>query len=629
MGFLRGAWRFLIGVKDALALLFLLLFFMLLFAAMNATAPLVVPKGTALLLDLDGVIVDQATERSPFEMLASDSEIIPETQVRDIVEAIDRARVDDRVRSIVLQMDGFYGAGMANLQSIGAALKAFKAAGKPVYAYSSAYLDDSYYLAAHANESWLNPLGAVLLTGPGGSGLYFKGALDKLGVDINVFRVGTFKSAVEPFTRTDASPEAEAANQALVDTLWDVWTTDVQSVRPKVKIDAITATLPARVRVAGGDFARQALNDALVDKIGTYVDFGRQMAARVGEGEDERPGSYNQIDYRDYLHASMPLRGTTGPAIGVVYVAGEIVDGKAGRGTAGGDTIAELIDKATTDDDIKALVVRIDSPGGSVVASEKIRQAIVAAKEKGLPVVASFGPTAASGGYWIATAADEIFAQPSTITGSIGVFAMIPTFERTLDKLGINADGVKSTPYSGEPDVLNGLSPDVRMLLQASVEDIYRRFTGLVSKARNLSAAQVDQIGQGRVWAGGTAHQLRLVDRLGGLDAAVAAAAKRARVDPEDVRTVDIEVAPYLPFQLLSQFIGPQEQEQQPGSDAFAKLAQAGQYRAAGALIEATRVANGATIQARCLNCVGLVPTVPDASKAKGWLSAIAAVLDR
>lgn len=626
MGFLRGAWRFLVGVKDALALLFLLLFFMLLFAAMNASPALSVPSGSALVLDLDGVIVDQAKERSPVEVLAGSSDMVPEIQVRDLVEAIDRARTDDRVKSIVLQLDGFYGSGMANLQSVGAALKAFKAAGKPVYAYSSAYLDDSYYLAAHATEAWLNPLGAVLLTGPGGSNLYFKGALDKLGVDVNVFKVGTYKSAVEPFIRSESSPEAQAANQALVDTLWDVWTTDVQTARPAVRIDPIMANLPARVRAAGGDFARQALADRLIDKVGTYVDFGTAMSKRVGEGDDDRPGAYNQIDYRDYLRASSSKRPTGGSAVGVVYVSGEIVDGQGGRGTAAGDTIAELIADATADTNIKALVVRIDSPGGSVTASEKIRQALADAKADGLPVVASFGPVAASGGYWVSTAADEIFAQPSTITGSIGVFAIIPTFEKTLAKFGINADGVKSTPYSGEPDVLSGLTPDVRTLLQASVEDIYRRFTGLVAKARNLPVTRVDEIGQGRVWAGGTAHQLRLVDRFGGLDAAVAAAAKRAGLDPNNVRTVDVEVKPSLTYQLLDQFIEPRE-EQPQGDDAFAKLTRASQFRLASTLVDATRVADGATMQVRCLTCLGFSASSPDVREVKGLLGRIASVL--
>jgi protease IV len=619
MSFLRGAWRFLVGVKDALALLFLLLIFALILAA-RSSAPVTVPSGSALVLDLDGVIVDQASERSAVEVIADSSDVIPEIQARDVIEAIDRARADDRVKSIVLQMDGFFGAGLANLQSIGEALAAFKREGKPVYAYSSAYIDDSYYLAAHANEAWLNPLGAVLLTGPGGSGLYFKGALDKLGVDVNVFRVGTYKAAVEPFTRTEASPEAEAANQALVDTLWDVWTTDVQRARPKVRVEAITNNFPARLRAAGGDFARQAVADGLVDRIGSYVDFGRAMATRVGEGDDDRPGAYNQIGLRDYLRSSSPSRSTTGGAVGVVYVSGEIVDGQAGRGLAAGDTIADLIAEATANDSIKALVVRVDSPGGSVTASEKIRQALVDARADGLPVIASFGPTAASGGYWVATAAEQIYAQPGTITGSIGVFALIPSFENTLAKLGVGADGVKSTPYSGEPDVLQGLGPDVRSLLQASVEDIYRRFTGLVAKARNLPVARVDAIGQGRVWAGGTARQLQLVDQFGGLDEAVAAAAKRAGL-PADARVINVEVQPSLQFQLVEQFFGPEEQQ---GGDAFTRLTRASQLRAAGAVVAATRIADGPTMQARCLGCAGLTYDLPAAREAKGWLATLA-----
>lgn len=621
MSFLRGVWRLLMGVKDALALLFLLLVFMLLFVVTQSTSPLAIPSDSALVLDLDGVIVDQASERSAVEVIADSSDMIPEIQVRDVVEAIDRAREDDRIKSIVLQLDGFYGSGMANLQSIGTALKAFKAEGKPVYAYSSAYVDDSYYLGAQANEAWLNPLGAVLLTGPGGSGPYFKGALDKLGVDVNVFRVGTYKAAVEPFTRTEASPEAKAANQALVDTLWDVWTSDVQAARPKVKVDAVTGNFPERVRAAGGDFAKQALADGLVDKVGSYVEFGRTMAKRIGEGDDDRPGSYNQVDYRDYLRGSSTNRRTSGDAVGVVYVAGEIVDGQAGRGMAGGDTIADLIAEATAKDEIKALVVRVDSPGGSVSASEKIRQALVDARADGLPVVASFGPVAASGGYWVATAADEIYAQPSTITGSIGVFALIPSFENTLGKLGVSADGVKSTPYSGEPDVLRGLSPDVQTLLQASVEDIYRRFTGLVATARKLPPTRVDEVGQGRVWAGGTAQQLRLVDHFGDLNTAIAAAAKRAGL-PADARVVNVEVQPSLPFQLLEQLFGPKEQESE--SDAFARLARASQLRTAGAFVAATRIAQGPTMQARCLSCAGLTYDLPAAREAKGWLATLA-----
>lgn len=611
MAFLRGLWRFLIGVKDALVLLFLLLFFVALWGALHVRAPLQVPNGSALLVDLDGFVVDQASERTPLELATGGVDVMPEIEAREVVAAIRHAKDDKRIKALVLQLDNFFGAGQANLQSIGAALRNFRASGKPVYAYSTAYIDDSYYLAAHADQLWMNLLGGVLLTGPGGPNLYFRQALDKLKVDVNVFRVGTYKAAVEPFTRSEASPEARAAEQTLVDTLWNSYAADVRQVRPRADVDAYLSTLQERVAAARGDLARTAVAGGLVDKLGSYADFGNHLRKLVGKAPaDDVPGGFNQIALQDYLRSANPLAGGSGDAVGIVYVAGNIVDGNAPPGTAGGDTIADLIEKALTDDKIKALVVRIDSPGGSVLASEKIRQALATARSEGLPIVASMGPVAASGGYWVATAADEIYAQPSTITGSIGVFAVVPTFQRTLADLGINADTVKSTPYSGEPDIWNGLSPETRTLLQASVEDIYRRFTGLVAQARKLPVERVDQIAQGRVWAGTTAKQLGLVDHLGSLDAAVAAARKRAGLKA-DARTIDIEVEPSLPFQLLDQFMGKEEPQEKQARDPFAKLARVSQLRAASALLDAAGVARGATIQARCLSCVTYLPPQP------------------
>ncbi len=603
MRFLRGLWRVLVGVKDALALILLLLVFVGLWGATRGGGPAIVPSGSALVIDLDGTLVDQPSERNFAAVFTGGNDPAPQVRARDVIEAIHRATNDGNIKSIVLDLDMFLGSGQANLQSVGEALRAFKAKGKPVYAYGAAYIDDGYYLAAQANEAWLDPLGGVLLSGPGGSNLYFKSALDKLGVDVEVFKVGTYKSAVEPFIRSDSSPEAKAANQALVDALWASYTSDVEAARPKVRLDAVLANLPERVKAAGGDFAKAALTDGLVDKIGTRVAFGREMAKRVGKGSDNRPGNFNSIRMADYLRATSPVRDTSGSAVGIVYVAGDIVDGKAPPGTAGGDTIADLISEATAKDNIKALVVRIDSPGGSVSASEKIRQAIADAKAEGLPVVASMGPVAASGGYWVSTAADEVFAEPSTITGSIGVFAIIPTFAKTLEKLGIGADGVKSTPYSGEPNVLQGLTPSTKLLLQASVEDIYRRFTGLVATARHLTPARVDQIGQGRVWAGGTAHQLGLVDHLGGLDDAIAAAAKRASLDPVKARTIDIETKPAFFVQLLERGFG--NDQDSGGGDAYARILRQSQARAASQIADALSVSGGATMQARCLACAG------------------------
>jgi protease-4 len=619
MTILRTIWRLLVAVKDALVLLLLLLFFVGLWGALQFRSAVTVPNGSALVVDLAGVIVDQAREPSPAEFLSGAS-IVPEIEAAELAATIRHAAGDARIKALVLQMDDFLGAGEANLQSIAGAMKTFRASGKPVYAYATAYLDDGYYLAAQANEAWLNPLGAVLLTGPGGSGLYFKEALDKLAVTVNVFRVGAFKSAVEPFIQSAPSPEAREAEQALVDALWSTYVTGVQEARPGIDVNAYIAQLPQRVRAEDGDLARAALASKLVDKVGTFAAFGREARKLVGAPtSEEAPGSFNQVDYTDYRRSlGSRLSGAGGgPAVGLVYVSGTIVDGEAPPGEAGSDTLSALIEDALTDDGIKALVVRIDSPGGSVLASEKIRQALLQAKTRGIPVVASLGPVAASGGYWVATAADEIIAQPSTITGSIGVFAIIPSFERTLAELGVNAAGVRSTPLSGEPDVLAGLSPESRELLQLSVEDIYRRFVSIVATARKLPPERVEQVAQGRVWAGTAAQSFGLIDRFGGLDAAVAAAAKRAGLG-DSPRTVDVEVAPWLPLQFLQEFGGSSATAAPSAQrDGFSKLARVGEMRAAAALSAAHAAAVGPRLQALCLACAAHQPG-PSASSVGG-----------
>lgn len=627
MAVARGIWSVIVGIKDLLVLLLLVLFFVLIWAALRAGAPLTVPSGAALVLDLDGSVVEQATPGSPFDLVSGRTRS-SEVQIRDVLAALDNARTDDRIKLVVLDLDTFLGTGEANLQSIGAALRTFKASGKPVYAYSTAYTDDGYYLAAQANQAWMNPLGGVLLTGPGGPNLYFKAALDKLDVDVNVFRVGTYKSAVEPFTRTESSPEAKDASQALVNSLWATYASDVAAARKGVDVNAFLANLPARVTASGGDFAQAALKAGLIDKVGSRADFGRMIAAKVGPGKDQRPGAFNAVKLADYGVATRS-RGS-GPAIGIVYVAGNIVDGEAPRGTAGGDTIALQVEKALADDNIKALVVRIDSGGGSVLASERIREALAEAKTKGLPIVASFGPVAASGGYWVATAADEIVAQPSTITGSIGVFAVIPTFNRSLKALGVGTDGVKSTPYSGDPDIIQGLTPDTKLILQASVEDIYRRFTGLVATARKLPVSRVDQIGQGRVWAGTTARQIGLVDTLGGIDVAIASAARRAKL-PADTRTVDVERAQPLLSQLLAGALGiDKEDDTQAARDPFARGQRLSRLRLLGALGQAQAVATGPAIQVSCLECTSIgIPLASDVAAGESWLARAGALLGR
>ena len=624
MTVVRYTWRFLVGVKDLLVLLLLLLFFGALWTALNSRSTVSVPDGGALVLHLDGAIVDQAADQSPLEFV-SGRNMAGQVQERDIIRGIDSAASDNRIKTVVLDLDTFVGAGQANLQAIGQALQRFRKTGKTVNAYATAYTDDGYYLAAQANRIWLNPLGGVLLTGPGGSNLYFRNALDKLHIDVNVFKVGTYKAAVEPFTLARSSPEARAANQALVDSLWGSFIADVKVARPAADINAFISQLPQRLGASGGDQAKAALDSRLVDAIGTRSDFDAALVKQVGSGDQRSFGTYSGITLASYLAATDTVLPQSGPAVGIVYVTGDIVDGEAPRGTAGGTTIARAIASAVADnDDLKALVVRVDSGGGSELAAEEIRQALIDAKKQGLPIVASFGPVAASGGYWVSTAADEVFALPSTITGSIGVFAIIPSFNRSLAELGIGVDGVKSTPYSGEPDVLAGLSPETRVILQASVEDIYRRFTGLVATARKLPVTEVDRIGQGRVWAGSTALQLKLVDKMGGLDAAVAAAAARAGIKGK-VRTIDIE-RPEAPLvALFRSVMGPGDEQEQVSRDPFAKLAATSRLRLLAAVGDMGAIAKGPTMQAACAECSGMgSPRVARAQSGEGWLAKLA-----
>ena len=625
MSLARRTWWLLVGVKDFLVLLLLLLFFAGLWAVLGNRAAFNVPDGSALVLNLEGAIVDQASEEDPLQLVLGATGR-SEVQARDIIRAIDLAAADSRIKMMVLDLDLFVGGGQANLQSITAAMQRFRKAGKPIEAYATAYTDDGYYLASAANRIWLSPLGAVLLTGPGGSGLYFKNALDKLDIDIEVFRVGTYKAAVEPFTRADASPEARAADQALVDGLWQTWLGDVAARRPRTDVALWLRGLPQRIAAADGDQAKAAQAAGLVDRIASRTEFDDVLLAEVGDPAKAASLPYNGIRLAGYLAARHKPPSSSGPAIGIVYVAGNIVDGEAPRGTAGGATIAAAIREAVAKKkDLKALVVRIDSPGGSVTASEEIREALMEAKASGLPLVASMGPVAASGGYWIASAADEIIAQPSTITGSIGVFAIIPTFPRALARLGVNTDGVKATPYSGEPDLLAGIGPETRQLLQISVEDIYSRFTGLVAESRKLPVAEVNRIGQGRVWTGTDAKRLKLVDGMGGMDAAVAAAVKRASLTGSP-QTIDIEPARSPVVEALEALFGPAGSMAAQARDPFAKLSLASRSRLFSALADLRLMAHGPTMQASCLSCAAMgTPRLAAAARMEQQLGAIAA----
>jgi protease-4 len=600
MQFLKGVWGFLVGVKDALVLLFMLLLFGALWASLSMRAPIAsVPDGAALNIELNGLLVDQATEPTPLALLGGET-IVRDTETMTLVKAIDRAAEDPAITRITLDLDRFMGGGLANLESVGAALVRFRAKNKQVEAWATAYSDDAYYLASHASSIGIDPMGAVILAGPGGSNLYFKEALDKLKVNVEVFRVGTYKSFVEPFTRTEASPEAKAADRALAEDLWASWRTGVQSQRQELDVAALLESWPARVAGANQPQAELAKSAGLVDEVLSRNAWHKRLRDQLGKGDDpDRPGDFKRIDLRDYWNARKPT-SQTGPAVAVVHVAGNIVDGESPAGSAGGDTITEQIEDALADSDVKALVVRVDSGGGSAMASEQIRLAMAEARARKLPVIASFGPVAASGGYWIGTGADMIFASPATITGSIGVFGVIPTFQGTLKELGISTDGVRTTPFSGQPDIVGGLNAPTRTLIQAGVEDIYQQFLVRVSTARKMPVAQVAPIAEGRVWSGRQAKELKLVDQYGDLQAAVREAGKRAGIKGEPrVKTM----APPTPF--LVELLLSLEGGSTAPRDALARAVTVSRLKAAAQVEAAVSVAMGPTVQAHCLTCMG------------------------
>lgn len=605
MTFVRGIWSILVGIKDALVLIFMLLFFVTLWSlsSMWTSARTIPSGGGALDIDLSGTVVDEASDISPLAVL-SGSPVIQQTEIRSLVRAIDVARTDTSIKAIALNLDGFMGGGQANLDALGEALDRFRAAGKPVEAFATAYADSGYFVASHASHIWMSPEGAVLISGPGGSSLYFKEALDKLNVNVEVFRVGKFKSFVEPYTRTDRSPEAREADQQLVDDVWKLYRTNVEAHRKGLQLDTLLATMPERLRDAGKPAAELAVDWGLVDRLGGRIAFSQAMHKLVGDGDKpERLDDYAAVDLDDYL-AAHPEK-TRGSAVGVIHIAGSIVDGESPAGDAAADSIAELVEKAVADPDVKAIVVRIDSPGGSVTASERIREALVAAKADGMPIVASFGPVAASGGYWVATAADAIYARPSTITGSIGVFGVIPTFEGTLKKFGVHSDFVGATPFSGQPDIVGGLNAPFRTFVQAQIGDTYQRFLGLVGEARKLPASTVETIAEGRVWSGERARDLKLIDGYGDLDTAVKDAARRAGLKDAEPRTKVIrrDRPWFMRFFTPSSAGG--------SGDAIGRIAALSQASAMSQVQAAVSVAQGSGIQARCFACAPYTPAAP------------------
>ncbi len=603
MRLVRGAWKLLVGVKDALVLLFMLLFFGLLYAGLTARPNAKAIGNGALVFELKGGIVEQPEVADPTSLIGGGN-LLRQHRLRDIIRALDTAATDDRVKLVVLDLDGFTGGGQVALGDVGEALDRVRA-NKKVYAFATGYGDDAYQLAAHASEIWLDPMGLALFQGPGGSRLYYKGLIDRLGVNAHVYRVGKYKSFVEPYTRSDQSPEAKAASEALAASLWQGWQADVAKARPAARLASYIADPVAATQ--GGDLAVAAVRAGVVDKLGDRDSFSRMIAGVVGPGK--RDMAYARIELAPWI-AAHPFKG--GGDIGVVTVAGNIVDGEASAGTAGGETIAKIVERAVASEKYKALVLRVDSPGGSALASERIRGALITAKARGLPIVVSMGNVAASGGYWVSMAGDKVFAEPTTITGSIGVFGIIPTFETALAKIGVTSDGIATTPLSGQPDIVGGTNAAFDTIIQKSIESTYGRFIGLVSATRKLPLARVNEIAQGRVWDGGSARQLGLIDAFGGIDDAVAEAARRARLDPATTNAVWLDRPLTWREALAEMFANRDRDEGQQANDLLSTLSQTRMAMLGQAVADARSLATGSTIQVRCLECpVSSAPLKP------------------
>ena len=527
-------------------LLFLALLAGLLWLAFKPGAP-AMESQTALVLNLDGPITEQkagSARDSAFKQLQGED--VAQTRLRDVLEVLDSAAKDPNVPHAVLLLDDLGGAGLPTLREVAAAMDRFKAAGKPIYAWGSEYNQGSYFLAAHATEVWLHPMGSVLIQGYGRPRNYYKDAFDKLGVQANVLRVGKYKSFGEVYSANAPSTETTEAEKFLYDALWSSWLTSVEGARklPAGSVMAMIDELPERLEAQGGNIAKLVLQEKLVDQLKTRDQMRAFLIEKgVKDEEAKNDTTFRQINFNDYLARMKPKLDKTGDAVGVIVAEGEIGAGQAPAGSIGGESTAALIRKARADASVKAIVLRVDSPGGSAYGSELIRRELELTRAAGKPVVVSMGDLAASGGYWISMAADEIIADEATITGSIGVIAVLPNIKGAMDKIGVNTAGYGTTWLAGAFDPRQTPDPRLATLIQSSINHVYADFLQTAAKARNTTPEAINEFAQGRVWTGKQAVERGLVDKTGSLRDAIAAAASRGKL-AADARVTYIESAP-------------------------------------------------------------------------------------
>ncbi|MCG9679651.1 signal peptide peptidase SppA [Vibrio sp. Isolate24] len=547
----KGIWKLITFIRLALVnLIFLATIGIIYFIYTNADSPVPsVPQKGALVLNISGPIVEQSRYVNPMDSFTGSlfgQDMPRENVLYDIVESIRHAKDDPEITGIVLALRDMPETNLTKLRYIAKALNEFKASGKPIYSAGEFYNQSQYYLASYADKIYLAPDGAVLIKGYSAYSMYYKTLLEKLDVNTHVFRVGTYKSAIEPFVRDDMSDAAKESASRWLSQLWGAYVDDVATNR-QVSAKTLNPTMEeflGLLKEQDGDLAALSLELGLVDELATRQQVRADLTEVFGSnGED----SYNYVDYYEYQTTIKPAFDLSQDDIAVVVASGAIMDGSQPRGTTGGDTVAALLRQARNDDKVKAVVLRVDSPGGSAFASEVIRNEIEALKEVGKPVVASMSSLAASGGYWISMSADRIVAQPTTLTGSIGIFSVITTFEKGLNKLGVYTDGVGTSPFSGV-GITTGLSEGAADAFQMGIEHGYHRFVGLVSENREIPLNDMDSIAQGRVWTGQDAAKFGLVDKMGDFDDAVKLAAELAKVEDYNLYWVEEPLSPAEQF---------------------------------------------------------------------------------
>ena len=549
------AWGILEGVRKVLHLILLVVIFGFVLAALHTSIP-AVPRSAALVVAPEGELVEQLSGdpvRRAFGQASGGP--APETLLKDVLDAIQAAKSDSRIKLIVLDLGNLEPSGLSKLQEVGAALRDFRAGGKRVVVAADSMDQTQYYLAAQAGEVYLDPLGLVYVDGFSYYRMYLKDAIDKLGVDVNVFKAGTFKSYTDQFSRADMAPSEREETTVWLNALWNAYQQDVTRARslPANALNEYVAEEPAALAAVNGDAAKLALQRGLVTALKSRRQMADELKGLVGEDSDSH--SFSSVGMAPYLasvRAKHVLKSKSDARVGIVVAAGEILDGHQPPGTIGGESTADLLRQARYDNTIKSVVLRVDSPGGSMFASEQILREVQALRKAGKPVVVSMSSYAASGGYYIAAAANQIFASPTTLTGSIGVFSVIPTFERTLEKFGVKVDGIGTTPLAGDMRLDRALTPATREILQSSVNHAYAEFLLRVGEGRKKAVEDVDKIAQGRVWAGLDAQRIGLVDHLGGLKDASDAAAKLAELG-SDYDVDYIESEPTLREELMMQ----------------------------------------------------------------------------